>query len=119
MYRTIHESVTFTQEVQEGSSISTTTIAIKSYTNAIDDITKAYVSFLRALDFMDCQIIDELEDRLQDLKERRTFELSQVQEDTMTAEEEDDDQPPTFSENKEFVFGNDVYCLSKDVITFG
>lgn len=119
MYRTIHESVTFTQEVQEGSSVATTTIAIKSYTNAIDDITNAYVSFLRALDFMDCQIIEELEDQLDNLKERRTFELSQVEEDTTTEEKEDDDLPQTFSENKEFVFGNDVYCLSKDVITFG
>ena len=119
MYRTIHESVTFSQNIQEGTQVATTTIAIKSYTNAIDDITNAYVSFLRALDFMDCQIIEELEDQLDNLKERRTFELSQVQEDTTTAEEDDDDLPQTFSENKEFVFGNDVYCLSKDVITFG
>ena len=97
MFRTIHESVTFSQEIQEGTQVATTTIAIKSYTNAIDDITKAYVGFLRALDFMDCQIIEELEDRLQDLKERRTFELSQVQEDATTEEEdkeEDDDAIP-------------------------
>ena len=119
MYRTINESVTFSQEIQEGNSVATTAIAIKSYTNAINDITNAYIGFLRALDFMDCQIIEELEYRLQDLKERRTFELSQVQEDTTTEEEEDDDLPQTFSENKEFVFGNDVYCPSKDVITFG
>ena len=119
MFRTIHESVTFIQEIQEEGSVATTTVAIKSYTNTIDVITQAYVGFLRALDFMDCQIIEELEDRLQDLKERRTFELSQVQEDTTTEEEEDDDLPQTFSENKEFVFGNDVYCPSKDAITFG
>jgi hypothetical protein len=130
MYRTIHESVTFSQEIQEGSSVATTTIAIKSYTNAIDDITNAYVSFLRALDFMDCQIIEELEDQLDNLKERRTFELSQVEEDTTTEDDDDDDdQPPTFSENKEVTFSRDgidmkysfdnVYCPSKDAITFG
>lgn len=129
MYRTIHESVTFSQEIQEGNSVSTTTIAIKSCTNVIDDITKAYIGFLRALDFMDCQIIEELEDRLEELKERRTFELSQVQEDTTTEEEDDDDQLQTYSDNKEVTFSrdgidmkyvvDDVYCLSKDAITFG
>ena len=106
MFRTIHETVTFTQEIQEEGSVATTTVAIKSYTNTIDVITKAYVGFLRALDFMDCQIINELEDRLDDLKERRTFELSQVQEDTTTEEEEDADQPQTYSDNKDvIVFG--------------
>ena len=106
MYRTIHESVIFSQVIQEETQVATTTIAIRSYTNAIDDITKAYVGFLKALDFMDCQIINELEDRLQDLKERRTFELSQVQEDTTTEEEEDADQPQTYSDNKDvIVFG--------------
>lgn len=123
MYRTIHESVTFSQEIHEGSSVATTTIAIKSCTNAIDDITKAYVSFLRALDFMDCQIIEELEDQLDNLKERRTFELSQV------PEEEDADQLQTDSDNKEVTFSRDgidmkysfdnVYCTSKDAINFG
>lgn len=122
MYRTIHESVTFSQEIQEGSSVATTTIAIKSCTNAIDDITNAYVSFLRALDFMDCQIIEELEDQLDNLKERRTFELSQV------PEEEDDDQLQTDSDNKEVTFSRDgidmkysfdnVYCPSKEAINF-
>tara|TARA_R110000868_G_scaffold38952_1_gene136008 strand:+ start:904 stop:1308 length:405 start_codon:yes stop_codon:yes gene_type:complete len=102
MFRTINETVTFSQEIQEENSVATTTIAIKSYTNAIDDITKAYVGFLRALDFMDCQIIEELEDRLEDLKERRTFELSQVQEDTTTEEE----VPLVCGMNKEFTFGN-------------
>ena len=106
MFRTIHETVTFTQEIQEEGSVATTTVAIKSYTNTIDVITKAYVGFLRALDFMDCQIINELEDRLDDLKERRTFELSQVQENTTTEEEEDADQPQTYSDNKDvIVFG--------------
>lgn len=131
MFRTIHESVTFSQDIQEENSTATTTVAIKSYTNAIDDITKAYIGFLRALDFMDCQIIEELEDRLEELKERRTFELSQVQEDT-TAEEDDNDdgQPQTFSDNKEVTFSKDginmkysfdkVYRPSeKDAITFG
>lgn len=122
MYRTIHESVTFSQEIQEGSSVATTTIAIKSCTNAIDDITNAYVSFLRALDFMDCQIIEELEDQLDNLKERRTFELSQV------PEEEDADQLQTDSDNKEVTFSRDgidmkysfdnVYCPSKEAINF-
>ena len=89
MFRTIHESVTFSQEIQEEGSVATTTVAIKSYTNTIDVITKAYVGFLRALDFMDCQIIEELEDRLEDLKERRTFEISQAVEEAITKEEED------------------------------
>ena len=89
MFRTINESVTFSQEIQEGNSVAIVTIAIKSYTNAIDDITKAYVSFLRALDFMDCQIIDELENQLNELKERRTFEISQAVEEAITKEEED------------------------------
>lgn len=89
MSRTINESVTFTQEIQEGNSVAIVTIAIKSYTNAIDDITKAYVSFLRALDFMDCQIIDELENQLNELKERRTYEISQAVEEAITKEEED------------------------------
>ena len=121
MYRTINESVTFSQEIQERSSVATTTIAIKSYTNAIDDITNAYVSFLRALDFMDCQIIEELEDQLDNLKERRTFELSQVEEDTTIEEEDDDALSKTYKDKKtfDFVFGNDVDCPSKDVITFG
>jgi len=87
MSRTIHESVIFSQVIQEGSGVATTTIAIRSYTNAIDDITKAYVGFLRALDFMDCQIIDELENQLNELKERRTFEISQAVEEARTKEE--------------------------------
>lgn len=131
MYRTIHESVTFSQEIHQGNSVATTTIAIKSCTNAIDDITNAYVSFLRALDFMDCQIIEELEDQLDSLKERRTFEIAQVQEDTTTEEDnDDDDQPQTYSDNKEVTFSRNgidmkysfdkVYRPSeKDVITFG
>jgi hypothetical protein len=89
MSRTINESVIFSQVIQEGSSVATTTIAIKSYTNAIDDITKAYVSFLRALDFMDCQIVGELENQLNELKERRTYEISQAVEEALTKEEED------------------------------
>ena len=89
MSRTINESVIFTQEIQEGHSVAIVTIAIKSYTNAIDDITKAYVSFLRALDFMDCQIVGELENQLNELKERRTYEISQAVEEALTKEEED------------------------------
>lgn len=123
MFRIINESVTFSQEIQEGSGVATTAIAIKSCTNAIDDITQAYVSFLRALDFMDCQIIEELEDQLDSLKERRTFELLQVQEDTTIEEDDDDDQPQTYSDNKEVTFSKDgidmkysfdkVYCPSE------
>lgn len=88
MSRTINESVTFTQEIQEENNAATVTIAIRSYTNAIDDITKAYVSFLRALDFMDCQIVGELENQVEELKERRTYEISQAVEETITEEEE-------------------------------
>lgn len=107
MFRTIHESVTFSQEIQEGSQVATTTIAIKSYTNAIDDITKAYVAFLRSLDFMDCQIIDALEDSLDELKLRRTFEITRAQMSEDIEENDDDDnQLQTYSDNK-------------DVITFG
>ncbi len=91
MFRTIHESVTFTQETQEGNSVAIVTIAIKSYTNAIDDITKAYIAFLRALDFMDCQITEELENQLDELEERRTYEISQAVEEAITKEEEDMD----------------------------
>jgi hypothetical protein len=110
MYRTIHESVTFSQEVQEGSSVATTTIAIKSCTNTIDNITKAYIGFLKALDFMDCQIIDALEDCLDELKLRRTFETTRAQmsEDIEEEEEEDDNdnQTQTYSDNKDvIVFG--------------
>lgn len=89
MFRTIDESVTFTQETQEGNSVAIVTIAIKSYTNAIDDITKAYIAFLRALDFMDCQITQELENQLDELEERRTYEISQAVEEAITKEEED------------------------------
>ena len=91
MLRTINESVTFTQEIQEGNSVAIVTIAIKSYTNAIDDITKAYIAFLRALDFMDCQITEELENQLDELEERRTYEISQAVEEAITKEEEDMD----------------------------
>jgi len=91
MLRTINESVTFTQEIQEGNSVAIVTIAIKSYTNAIDDITKAYIAFLRALDFMDCQITRELENQLDELEERRTHEISQAVEEALTKEEEDMD----------------------------
>ncbi len=91
MFRTINESATFTQEIQEGDSVAIVTIAIKSYTNAIDDITKAYIAFLRALDFMDCQITGELENQLHELKERRTYEISQAVEEAITKEEEDMD----------------------------
>jgi len=100
MIRTINETVSFTQEIQEEDldtfkiAGSINAITIKSYINTIDNLTVNFIAFLRALDFMDCQIIKELEDRLQDLKERRTFELSQVQEDTTTEEneEEEDDE---------------------------
>jgi len=123
MYRTIHESVTFSQEIQEGSSVATTTIAIKSYTNAIDDITNAYVSFLRALDFMDCQIIEELEDQLDNLKERRTFELSQVEEDTTTEEDEDEEEDEEEEDDDAIPLTYDVDDVyrpyKKDPITFG
>ena len=91
MFRTINESVRFTQEIQEGDSVAIATIAIKSYTHAIDDITEAYISFLRALGFMDCQIIEEFEDQLIGLKERRTHEISQAVEEALTKEEEDMD----------------------------
>jgi len=91
MFRAIHESVTFTQEIQEGNSVAIVTIAIKSCTNAIDDITKAYIAFLRALDFMDCQITRELENQLDELEERRTHEISQAVEEALTKEEEDMD----------------------------
>ena len=91
MFRITNESVTFTQEIQEGNSVAIVTIAIKSYTNAIDDITKAYIAFLRALDFMDCQITRELENQLDELEERRTYEISQAVEEALTKEEEDMD----------------------------
>jgi len=91
MLRTINESVTFTQEIQEGNSVAIVTIAIKSYTNALDDITEAYISFLRALGFMDSQIARELENQLDELEERRTYEISQAVEEALTKEEEDMD----------------------------
>ena len=110
MYRTINESVTFSQEIQEGNSVATTTIVIKSCTNTIDNITKAYIGFLKALDFMDCQIIDAFEDCLDELKLRRTFETTRAQmSEDIEEEEEDDDndnQTQTYSDNKDvIVFG--------------
>lgn len=107
MFRIIHESVTFSQEIQEENNVTIPTVTIKSYNNTIDDITKAYIVFVRALDFMDCQIIDALEDCLDELKLRRTFETTRAQMSEDIEEEEDDDQPPTFSDNKEVTFSND------------
>ncbi len=137
MIRTINETVSFTQEVQEEDldnmrTSSITAITIKSYTNTIDNLTINFIAFLRALDFMDCQIIEQFENQLTELKERSAFEVKQAQKDTETTTEDDDeeegnnDQPQTYSDNKEFVFGNDVHCPSKiiltsavDAITFG
>ncbi len=137
MIRTINETVSFTQEVQEEDldnmrTSSITAITIKSYTNTIDNLTINFIAFLRALDFMDCQIIEQFENQLTELKERSAFEVKQAQKDTETITEDDDEeegnntQPQTYSDNKEFVFGNDIYCPSKiiltsavDAITFG
>ena len=93
MFRIIHESVTFSQEVQEENNAAIATVTIKSYTPTIDDVTKAYIVFIRALDFMDCQIIDALEDCLDELRLRRTFETTRAQmsEDIEEDEEEEED----------------------------
>lgn len=117
MFKIIHESVTFSQEIQEENNVTIPTVTIKSYNNTIDDITKAYIVFVRALDFMDCQIIDALEDCLDELKLRRTFETTRAQmsEDIEEEEEEEEDGdalPLTYDVD-------DVYRPSKDIITFG
>ncbi len=128
MIRTINETVSFTQEVQEEDldnmrTSSITAITIKSYTNTIDNLTINFIAFLRALDFMDCQIIEQFENQLTELKERSAFEVKQAQKDTETITEDDDEeegnnnQPQTYSDNKEFVFGNDMYCPSKIILT--
>ena len=138
MIRTINETVSFTQEIEEEdldtfkTAGSINAITIKSYINTIDNLTANFIAFLRALDFMDCQIIEQFENQLTELKERSAFEVKQAQKDTETITEDDDeeegnnDQPQTYSDNKEFVFGNDMYCPSKiiltsavDAITFG
>lgn len=47
-----------------GISVTTTDITITA-------ITEQYVSFLRALSFMDCQIEDSLHDAIEELRKRR------------------------------------------------
>jgi hypothetical protein len=47
-----------------GISVATTDITITA-------ITEQYVSFLRALSFMDCQIEDSLHDAIEELRKRR------------------------------------------------
>jgi hypothetical protein len=116
MIRTINETVSFTQEVQEEdldifkTAGSINAITIKSYINTIDNLTVNFIAFLRALDFMDCQIIEQFENQLIELKERSAFEVSKAQEDTETSTEDDDEEgeevPLVCGMNKEFTFGN-------------
>ena len=47
-----------------GISVSTTAVTITA-------ITEEYVSFLRALSFMDCQIEDSLHDAIEEIRKRR------------------------------------------------
>ena len=47
-----------------GISVSTTAVTITA-------ITEEYVSFLRALGFMDCQIEDSLHDVIEEIRKRR------------------------------------------------
>ena len=47
-----------------GISVSTTAVTITA-------ITEEYVSFLRALGFMDCQIEDSLHDAIEEIRKRR------------------------------------------------
>jgi hypothetical protein len=129
MIRPINETVSFTQELQEEdldtfkTAGSINAITIKSYINTIDNLTANFIAFLRALDFMDCQIIEQFENQLTELKERSAFEVAQAQKCTEIViedddeKEEDNDQPQTYSDNKEFVFGNDVHCPSKIILT--
>jgi len=98
MIRTINETVSFTQEIEEEDldSFKTAgpinTITIKSYINTIDNLTANFIAFLRALDFMDCQIIEQFENQLTELKERSAFEVRQAQKDTETVTEDDDEE---------------------------
>jgi len=98
MIRTINETVSFTQEIEE-EDLDTfktagpiNTITIKSHINTIDNLTANFIAFLRALDFMDCQIIEQFENQLTELKERSAFEVRQAQKDTETVTEDDDEE---------------------------
>ena len=113
MIRTINETVSFTQEIQEEDldnmrTSSITAITVKSYTNTIDNLTINFIAFLRALDFMDCQIIEQFENQLTELKERSAFEVAQAQEDTEIITEDDDEEeevvPLVCGVNKSFEF---------------
>jgi len=113
MIRTINETVSFTQEIQEEDldnmrTSSITAITIKSYINTIDNLTANFIAFLRALDFMDCQIIEQLENQLTELKERSAFEVAQAQKDTETITENYDEEeevvPLVCGMNKSFEF---------------
>jgi len=109
MIRTINETVSFTQEIEEEdldtfkTAGSINAITIKSYINTIDNLTVNFIAFLRALDFMDCQIIEQFENQLTELKERSVFEVSRAQE---NADEEEEEVPLVCGMNKEFTFGN-------------
>ena len=57
--------IAFQQFTDTGSiSVSTTAVTITA-------ITEEYVSFLRALGFMDCQIEDSLHDAIEEIRKRR------------------------------------------------
>ena len=114
MIRTINETVSFTQEIEEEdldtfkTAGSINAITIKSYINTIDNLTVNFIAFLRALDFMDCQIIEQFENQLTELKERSAFEVKQAQKDTETITEDDDEEeevvPLVCGVNKSFEF---------------
>ena len=52
-----------------GISVATTDVTIT-------DITEQYVSFLRALDFMDCQIEDAFNDAIDIIRQRRAVDAN-------------------------------------------
>jgi len=83
-------------------------ITIKSYINTIDNLTVNFIAFLRALDFMDCQIIEQFENQLTELKERSAFEVAQAQKCTEIVIEDDNEEeevvPLVCGVNKSFEF---------------
>ena len=51
-------------------------ISVSTVDTNITDITERYISFLRSLSFMDCQIEDALNDAIDIIRQRRTVDAN-------------------------------------------
>lgn len=65
---TVDDWIAF-QQFTEAGCVSVSTIDI-----TITDITEHYVTFLRALTFMDCQIEDAFNDAIEEIRKRRAVD---------------------------------------------